>query len=198
MAESTIAVVAQKLRTWNRTIGGNSVEEESTFPGEYPLASYSVLSAAVSTATANSHMLQVMAGGTLNVRIRRVTITQGAAPAAVTGLEIDIFRLTTAGTGGTAITARPYDSGDVAAGATGMTLPTVKGTEGTLLRQAGTYFGTTAILPSRPLWEWTQLPNTKPIIIPAGTSNGIAIKNTGALATATCYIEVEIVETTFL
>jgi hypothetical protein len=198
MAESLIVVNTKNAHTWNRTIGVNSIEDEFVLPGEYPYATYSVLSAAVATATANSHMLQIMAGGTLPVRLRRITISQGTPPAAIAGVEFVVVRLTTAGTGGTVITPRPYDTVDAASGATAMTLPTVKGTETFLLRQAATFFLPTTLTPLNPIWVWEQAPNTKPIIIPAGTANGIAIKNVTALATATAYIQVEVVETNFV
>ena len=46
-------------------------------------------------------------------------------------------------------------------------------------------------------WEWSQHPNGKPIIIPAGTSNGLAIKSTTAIANAGVLVNVEFTETSF-
>jgi hypothetical protein len=204
MAESLVQVtegVGKKLRTWNRTIGANSVEEEFTLPGEYPLASYSVIAVNISAATINDHTLQIMAGGSLNVRIRRITIEQ-SANATTAALQVyAVLRLTTAGTGGTAVTPRPFDTADAASGATAMTLPTAKGTEGVelmrnaiILRQA--ISATATQLDDAVIWE--QKPGMKPIIIPAGTANGIAIKNLVATAAATMIVNVEFVETAFL
>jgi hypothetical protein len=201
VAESSIAVTqgsGRNVHTNDRTISAVLVQDQFMLPGEFPYATYSVLSGAVATATANSHLLQIMAGASLNVRIRRITIRQGTPPAAVNANELNIVRLTTAGTGGTAVTPAKADSGDSAAGATAMTLPTAKGTEGVIYKQSPAWLGTSALPAPQPVWLWEQLPNTKPIIIPAGTANGIAIKNVGALATATVYIEVEVVETSFL
>jgi hypothetical protein len=155
----------------------------------------------VSLATVNDHLLQIMAGSSNYVRIRRIHIEQANnATAAAFGV-IEIWRLTTAGTGGTAVTPAKFDTGDAAAGATAMTLPTAKGTEGTLLfrpvmlwRQAVS--ATTAQYDD--VFEWTQHPGQKPIIIPAGTSNGIAIKSTTATASATVSMWVEFVETPWL
>jgi hypothetical protein len=112
-----------------------------------------------------------------------------------------MMRLTTAGTGGTAITPAKFDPSDAAAGATAMSLPTAKGTEGTVLME-GTIVLRQAVAStgSQPDdgWEWTQLPGTKPYIIPAGTSNGIVFcRNVNAHAAATAIITVEFVETSF-
>lgn len=201
MGESIVQVTegsGKKLHTWQRTIGANNVEDEAVFPGEYPLASYTALASGLSGATANSHLIQVMAGAALNVRIRRIRLTQLAAPGAVTAYSFALFRLTTAGTGGTAVTARPYDSADAAAGAAPMTLPGVKGTEGVQLWQETAYLHTAAI-PMRPaVFEWLQSPNAKPIVIPAGATNGLALKNISGVAAVTFDVVVEFVETSFL
>lgn len=206
MAESTINMTegsGKKQHTWNRTIGANSVEDDFNLPGEYPYASYTIdPEAAISTATAAAHILQVMAGASLNVRIRRVQIFQDASATAVAVGRFSIVRLTTAGTGGTAVTPSKLDNADGASGATAMTLPTVKGAESTflyarnlLMRQA---LAATAAQADDRVWEWAQLPNSKPIIIPAGTANGIAIKNTSAIAAGTVVVYVEFVETAFV
>jgi hypothetical protein len=204
MAEAIVQVtegVGKKLHTWDRTIGANLVQDEFFLPGEYGYATYTLVTdGAVAVATANSHLLQIMAGASLNVRIRKVRISVAAQPAAITQMEFQILRLTTAGTGGGAKTARAYDNADAAAGASGLTLNTVKGAEGNILwSQAGTLF--TAAIPGAgnlPILEWAQAPNAKPIIIPAGAANGIAVKNIGGVATATVIIDVEFVETAFV
>jgi hypothetical protein len=201
MAEGFVNVTegsGKKLHAWDRTIGANTVLDEFTVPGEYPLSTYSVIAANVALATANSHLLQVMAGSSLNVRIRRILLVNLTAPAAVTIGQLQLWRLTTAGTGGTSVTPRPFETSDSASGATAMTLPTAKGTEGVQLFERSMFYGTAAI-PTGALgmWEWTQHPGAKPIIIAAGTTNGIAIKNVGGVATATVSITVELVETSF-
>ena len=191
----------KKVHTWQRTIGANNVEDEFTIPGEYPYASYSVDSGNVSAATAASHLLQVMAGASLPVRIRRIRIEQFANATTGAAMALSITRLSTAGTGGTAVTPRPFDTTDAAAGATAMTLPTVKGTETvSIFEMVLTMRQTVAAAGTQPddFWEWTQLPNTKPIIIPAGAANGICIKNGTAIAAGTVIVTVELVETNFV
>jgi hypothetical protein len=202
VAESFVNVTegsGKKLWTADKTVGANLVQAQKTLPAEFDYASYTVTTAGgVALATANSHLLQIMAGSSLNVRIRSIRLSGFAVPAAVTAMEIDIFRLSTAGTGGTAITPRPYDTADAAAGATAMTLPTAKGTEGVLVYAQGVIWGTAALLSQKPEFVWTQQPNTKPLLIAAGTSNGIAIKNITGVATATAIVTVEFVETNFV
>ena len=204
MAESSVNVTegsGKRLHTYDRTISSTLIQEQFTLPGEYAYATYVAYSGAVSTASSASHVMQLMAGSSLNVRIRSIRIEQVANATSVTILGFDIYRLTTAGTGGTAITARPYDTADAAAGATGMTLPTVKGTEGVLLfgtaivmRQAAAATGTQP----EETYEWRQSPNVKPLIIPAGTANGIAVKIASAVAAGTVLVTIEFVETAFV
>lgn len=200
MAEASVAVTAGAgtlLHTNTRTISASTMHDEFVLPGEYPYATYVISTASVITTTAAAHLLQIMAGASLNVRIRRIKITESTPPAAVTAFPLQLVRLTTAGTGGTAITAAKYDNADAAAGATGMTLPTAKGTEGTVVWDQTPWMGTTAV-PIREGMDWLQTPNSKPIIIPAGTANGLAIKQTVGLATCTLTISVEFVETSFV
>lgn len=197
MAESIVQVTegtGKKLHTNQRTIGGNNVEDEFVLLGEYPLATSSVTAVGVSLATATDHLLQLMAGASLNVRVRKIKITMSAATA-VTTARIDVLRLTTAGTGGTAVTARPFDTADTP-GATAITIPGVKGTEGVTLYSEAILIGSATLPFNRP-FEWTATPNEKGILIPAGITNGIVLKNQVAVAGCTASIVVEFVETSF-
>lgn len=201
MAESLVQVTSgagPKLHTWQRTIGANNVEDEFVIPGEYPLASYSIAPAApLATTNANAHLLQIMAGASLNVRVRRIRVRQHAVPAAVAAFEIQIWRLSSAGTGGTAITPSKMDTADAAAGATAMTLPTAKGTETVQLWDESIWLGVVATPVSSNLMEWVAAPGSKGILIPAGATNGIAVKNINN-GTATLSVTADIVETSFV
>ena len=114
----------------------------------------------------------------------------------------ELVRLTTAGTGGTAITPGRFDPSDAAAGATAQSRPTAKGTEsGTALwsttlvmRQAIAATGTQP----EETYEWVALPGMKSLIIPAGAANGFAIKTLSGTAGATVIATVEFVETSFV
>lgn len=202
MAEGIVEVTAgsgTKLHSWSRTVGANTVHDEFTLPGEFPYPSYSVLAAAISVATLNDHVLAIQAGASLNVRIRRIRIEQSGNATSATAGSLQVLRLTTAGSGGGAVTPAPYDTTDTA-GATARTLNSTKGTESTVLMQVAMVYrqavsATTA--QSDDFWEWTQHPGMKPIIIPAGTANGIAIKTITAVAGATINVIVEFIETSF-
>ena len=200
MSLSNVAVTAGSgtlLDTWTTSKGGSTVHAGRWIPAEYPDPTYVVLAGSVSTATAASHILQLMAGASNTVRIRRIWIAQTVAATAVGQSSIFTTRLTTAGTGGTAVTPAQFDTADSAAGATGMYLPSSKGTESTTLL-AGK-LGFINALPTTTVnsWEWRQAENGGPIVIPAGTSNGICIRNTSAIAGASVNIEIEFVETLY-
>jgi len=204
VAESSVNVTegsGKRLHTYDRTISSVLIQDQFTLPAEYPYASYVVDSNFTSVATTSAHVLQIMAGASLNVRLRRLRIEQVASATTVAALSFEIMRLTTAGTGGTAITPAKFDTADAASGATAMTLPTAKGTESTtlfrtvlIMRQAT---AATATQPEE-MFEWTQHPGTKPIIIPAGTANGIAVKIGTGVAAATVIVTAEFVETAFV
>ena len=185
-----------RLATNSYSEGGQTVHDEKFIPGEYPYPTYTAMSLNVSLATADSHLLQLMAGSSLKVRVRRIHIHQRALGGSAVVGAFDVYRVSSAGTGGSSPGAPgSFESSDSASGATQMTLPSSKGTEGAhLMRltltiiQSGTQTGSEA---------WEQHPGEKPIIIPAGTSNGIVIKNVANVATATADVIIEFVETAF-
>lgn len=207
MAESLVQVTegsGKKLHTWSRTIGANTVEDEFTIPGEYPMAAYILSTASnVGGATTGDDLLQLMAGASLNLRIRRVRIESAGITAAAIAT-FQLARVTSAGTGGTAITPVKFDNADAAAGATGASgVPNAS--HGTI----GSIFFTRSMYPVQtpgaaggpspnPFWEWVQQPGMKPIIVPAGTTNGIVIRNSVGRAGSAYYLEMEFVETSFV
>ena len=192
----------KKIRTVDRTISSQVVHEEVQQLGESQLPSYFVTSTGTSLATAASHILQLMAGSALHVRVRRVTFVQLLNASTGATVNFEIRRLTTAGTGGTARTPAAFDTTtDGASGATAMTLPSAKGTEGVAVGEGTLALRQTAATSGSQVddnWDWTQMPNQKPIIIPAGTSNGIALKVIGGNAGATGIVTIEFTETAWL
>lgn len=188
--------VGKKLHTWQRTIGANSVEDEFVVAGLPPYPTYSAVSSG-GIASGADHIFQLMAGSSLNVYVTRIKFTQATVGTASV-LQSSVLRLSTAGTGGGVVTPRPLDSGDTAAGATVMTVPTAKGTEGVELWRPDRLNLVTAAplsLPTRDHYLWEPMGIAKPIRIPAGTSNGICLKNTGAgIATDTIEFVVEFFE----
>jgi hypothetical protein len=185
-AEGMVSVTegaGKNLHSYSRTVGAYTVQEQAVTFAEYPLATYTAVITNISAATANDHWIQVMAGASLNVRIRRIRIWQAVAATAANVGTIELWRLTSAGTGGTAVTPGRYDPSDAAAGAAGMTLH--------VMADAPAGGGWDLV------YEWEQRPDCKPIIIPAGTSNGIAVKGVTAIASATVNGFIEFVETSF-
>jgi hypothetical protein len=203
MAEAFINVnegTGKKIHHNSRTIGADLQHDEFVLPGEFPYASYTVVIPTTAFVTANSHLLQIMAGASLNVRIRRIQLWQSVLATATLNLSLQLWRLSTAGTGGTAVTPGKLDTADAAAGATAMTLPTAKGTELTQLYWWNPVadIAWTAGSANTPLVDYEWKPGLKPIIIPAGAANGIAIKNINAQAVGSIVGTVELVETNFV
>jgi hypothetical protein len=196
MARSHVLVPSTgtiKLATYQYTDGANIKDDELVALGEQHLPTYSVVGAP-STATANSHLVQIMAGASNRVRIRRIEYYLNTLATTAAFGVVSLFRLTTAGTGGGAVTPSAFDPADSGSGATAMTLPTVKGTEGAQIWTGAAYFMQTAGA-STPLvqpilvWDFDRL-HSKPITIAAGTTNGVAIKQETAIAGAIARISV--------
>lgn len=188
------------LHTWQRTVASVNREEQYVQIAEPALPTFSVVASGISTATAASHLLQIMAPASACVRIHRIRVEQFANATSASANSLSVVRLTTAGTGGVTLVPRPFDTSDTS-GATAMTLPTAKGTEGVELLRTALVFRQAIATTQAQLdetWEWTQAPGRKPIIIPPGTANGIAITNPGAIAGATVMIYVEFAETAWL
>jgi hypothetical protein len=207
MAESTVQVATggtgPKLHTYQRVVGANTVEDEVILHGEPYEASYTIRGSGISTATLDSHILQIMAGATLNVYVDRIIVYQQAAATTAAIVPFDLVRLTTAGTGGTALTPGALDNTEAAAGATGMSLPGVKGTEATTLDLAAGYFAQTIAaslgVPQPSIvaqWDYDRR-RVKAIRIQAGATNGLAVKIRAATAGATVHVMAYIRERNF-
>lgn len=200
MTRSYVGQVAgsdYNLHVVQRTESATTVLQPLVVLGEPEIASYRIATAsAIAVATANSHLLQIMAGASLRVGIRRLWVYQQTAAASTSNDDLAIYRLTTAGTGGTSITPAALDPADAAAGCTAMTLPSSKGAEGTLIEyRHAVIHATPQTVGHNPLavFDFTTW-NTKALWIAAGTSNGIALKNLTSDASATVRIVVELVE----
>jgi len=191
------------VRTGTKSISAQTRHEQYHQLGEPDEASYTVRGASVSTATNDSHLLQIMAGSTLHVYVLWVKVFQQTVATTAALVACDIQQLTTAGTGGGAVTPVRLDGTDSASGATGMTLPSSKGAEGGIFDTSVGFFVQTvsaslgAPQPSL-VWEfdWERLRN-KAIRIPAGTANGIAVKIRNATAGATVVVMAGIRETNY-
>lgn len=197
--QSSISVdpgTTTKLGTFQRSDGTNTIEVYKQVLDEPFAATYIVVATGIALATANSHLLQIMAGASLKVIVRRISVYQAANATTSQQVQMRLFRLTSAGTGGGAITPALYDPADAASGAAAMTLPSSKGTESTQVSQRRGFISTAvASVAINPVFEYdfSDLRH-KGLVIAAGTSNGIALKNVSSDAAGTVDIEAEFSE----
>jgi len=204
MAESIVQVTegsGKKLHTISYTVGANTVEDEVVVPGPNYSATYNLPGNGTAIAVANDHTLCLNAGASLKVRVHRIRVEQNANATTGAAAVFQLLRtITGAPTGGTAITPASFDTSDAAAGAAGRSLPTVKGTESTILAQFVVVMRQTVAAAGAQVddaWEWTEWGHGKPLIVPAGTTNGLVIKCLSAIAGATVNTIMEFTETAF-
>jgi len=185
------------LHSNSRSIGGTAREEQYSLPAWGADPTYQIVMDDVSPDTANDHIMQIMADGTNYSRLVRLEVRPTEnLPAADSVLKLALYRLTTAGTGGTAEADGPYDDADAYAGDM-RNSPSSKGTEGDLLEVFYMHIDSTLSgnKPDTILWE--ALPGVKPIIFGNGTADGIALKVIDAVASTALLIKATIVETTY-
>lgn len=199
MAESYVEVTqgtGTKTHSFQRVIGTNTVEDSVVLLGEPYLATYAAQASGISTGTAGSRLMTLTAGASLRLRVRRIEIHQLALAGAAARLDVVFQRHTAAPTGGTAVSVFPLDTTDAAASATVATLQTGGTLSGTFWRPALSLYAT-APIGAGASWVWEHQPNTKPLIVPAGTANGFVIVNVNAVATATVNMSIVWDETNF-
>lgn len=193
----------KQLGHYDRVVNGQTIYEQKVLQSEPVLATYTVsVTTAASLNVANSHVLQLMAGGTNAMILRRLRVSQAAGVDNSQVVVWQLLRLTTAGTGGTAYTPRALDSADAVADSSAMALPTAKGTESFILWTESTFMWkappgaqTTPTYRPEMIFEldFTSL-ITKGIRVPA--SAGLALKNITAAPPAggTVHVWAEFVE----
>jgi len=199
MTVSTIGVADagtpdKYLHTNQRTISSTAREDQYVLPGMGAYPTYSVTRTSISGATTAAHLIQIMGDGTNYSRLLRVHLIPLQSTSA-SGVRVQIVRLSSAGTGGTAITPAPYDTADTYAGGA-MTLPSSKGTEGAALY---TWFGysPTANGVVYPL-RWEAQPQAKPIVFGTATTSGIAVKIVTGVAGLLFDVTAEFLVTSYL
>jgi len=181
----------KKLRTYQRTVGANVVESSHVLIDDPGLPTFVAIYGGISTATNNLHLAQLMAGAAKRLYIRRIRTMQRAGATTASAIVMQILRLTSAGTGGAAVTPRPFDPTDIVS-ASAMGAVVTPGAEGSEIGRITMQMMSAAPV-SNTVWE--QLPNSKALIVPAGTANGLAIKQTGgAIAAGTLDIVIEFSE----
>lgn len=189
-----------RLATDSYTESAVTVHNQRLGIGDAINPTYSIV-AAMSTATAASHLIQIMAGASLRVRIHLIEYYLDTLATTAALGTVSLFRLTTAGTGGAALATTALDPADAASGATARQLPTTKGTEGQQLwtgnvRYIQTASASDGLVQPVLVWDFDRL-RGKPVIIAAGTSNGVAIKQETAIAGAVARISVLLSESSY-
>lgn len=199
MAESYVQVTegdaGKKLHTFTRTKSGNEVHDEVVILGEPHLPSYTVIAGAISLASGAVPPLQLMAGSSKRILIRRIRAELRSAAAAGM-VEIRVRRASAAGSGGSAQTPAPFDPADPAAASTAMVSPTSVPTGSTYVMRFALHATAAAPQDAVQSYEWVQLPNQKPIVIPAGTSNGIYFEVAAGVTSGSGNISIDFDEET--
>lgn len=176
------------LDSYQRSISSNTVEEQVVVVAPPYVPTYVVpVTTEISTATANSHLIQVMGSAANRLELVRLQVFQSTGATSSTLALLSLLRLTTAGTGGTAFTPNPINPVDAATTATAMTLPSAKGSEGVALWSGSMLMLTAAAVVTAGVdpcildINWEQLRAKSPEIA-AGLANGAALKLLTAVA----------------
>lgn len=178
----------KKLHTFDRVVGANTVHDEIVVVGAPYLAAYSVVANAL-TIAGNDKLLVLFAGASEKLRVYRIRVQQAAIASAGDLLVFGISRTTSAGTGGTVLTPHPHETTD-AASASAISKPTGGAALGV---EIGRRFAPLlSTYPMGTFTEWVAVDGVKPIVIPAGTANGLAVVALGTPA-GTPTVNVEIV-----
>lgn len=190
------------------TENANVVQDQKVIPGEGYLAHYGVDSngGIAPPSSAPKAWFTINAGASLNLRIRRIIINQATISTTTAGsVTLGVYRTTTAPVGGTAHTPALFDSADAAAGATSASVSAATFTTDPTLGGRVALFALPVFL-TYPFnvepfeLRWGDQPGTKPLIVPAGTANGIALVLISANAyggTPTFNMTFEFTETAF-
>ena len=204
MSENSIAVttgVGKNIHTIDRTVASILVQDQVVIPGLFPFDTFIASAAAVSAANAGDDMLQLMAASSMHLHVVRVRVEQMAPVGTAAYTDLQLLRITTAGTLGTAVTPTKLNNGSAATGV-GMSgiLNANRGTAGASIFQRAIEPIQTAPAGGgpTPFWEWTKSEYGSAIVIPGGGSNGIAIRNGHARASLTLNVEIEFFEATYL
>lgn len=207
MSESTLgwddpASPDRYLHSDTRTYSGTAKEDQYVLQAEPTAITYTALATGIATTTSASHLIFIQGDGTLYTRVHSIWVGQRALAGAAATAQLQVLRTTTAGSGGSAISAYPLDGGDTSPyGGTIQTLPSSKGTEGVAM-----LYGNLGLVAAQPVnalneWYWPKVSRPqriKPIIIAPATTNGIVLKIVTGIATSTVDIMVEFSTSTYL
>jgi hypothetical protein len=193
--ESVIGITegsGKSFHTISTSIGGTTKEDQVVILGEAFRSSYTALVTASAVTPSAAHMIAIEADGTNYIYITRMSMDQVVMAGAATKMQMAGFRTTTAGSGGTSVTARPLDTATSAFGGLIRSIGT-KGTEGVQLLQARIDLLATqpTVALNRPIWTWEADKITGPIKVGNATTDGFVLKVVTGIATATVDISVD-------
>src|ERR1035437_994874 len=143
MATPTYVAITEgtgkKMASVTYAEAGQTVLDQKVILGEQYLPTFTVTAVGISTTSTGAHLLQVMAGASLNLRLRRIAVWQSALATTAAIVDLSVLRLSSAGTGGSPITPTPADPSDSAT-STAMSLPAAPGTTATVILQPSVCF----------------------------------------------------------
>lgn len=164
------------LHTDERTYDGTASNNQYTLLAGSVRTTYTAVAEAVSCATSNSHVIFIQADGTNYTKLYGIDIQQVGLPTAALA-NFQILRTTTAGSGGSSISAYPMDGADTSPyGGVIQTLPSSKGTEGVMLLKRRISMVAALPVSLDQSWSWRADPNYKPITMGTANSGGICLK----------------------
>src|SRR3990167_7903975 len=173
MAESGAGITTGTdlyFHTWTHTVSGNTRHDQIVKIGRAFEATYSAITASTSIATSADHMFVLQADADSDVWLDRVVIWQSVNAGSAARGDFALYRVSTAGTGGTTVTARPLDAADTDPfGGSAFTLPSSKGTEGNLLWRS--VLNVVAAVPNADPIDTSHDPTWKALVIPNGVAN---------------------------
>lgn len=174
------------LRVNDQTIGGTAVSTQYVAIGQTGTKTYTARFQDVSIATANAHVLELMGDGTAYPKIHEIYLAQAGTVATRTTAEFTVVRLSSSGTGGTAVSARPLNPANTNPYAgTIQVLPSSGGGEAQILLNKKLYMAQSDGVGAGDELTWTPPLATEPIISGNGTASGICIKNLRAVTGGT-------------
>ena len=185
------------LWTEQRTVSSTAREMQVVYAGESPYPTYYARASRISIATSSDHILMIQADGTNYSRLKHLEITcTDDLPASASVAHLVLYRTTTAGSGGSAVSVGAYDTADTYGG-TVQTLPSSKGTEANLLYDFWLTMPA-SLGDTLPRVEWTYKPGMKPIIWGTSAASGLVVQIVTGVASTSLSVMAEFITTTYL
>src|SRR5438045_2134751 len=90
----------KNIETVSRTRNATLYEDQMVVLGEPSAPTFTALATSIATTTGASHLIMLQADGTNYTRIKRIYVEQVVGATTVTLAQLQILRVSTAGTGG--------------------------------------------------------------------------------------------------